>query len=348
MAAALANDRGFYSAVGAIDADKVEILELALDLLDADAPDRALVLATLCSELAHGSPLERRQALADEALAIAESSGDDAIVVRVLNHLYVPLQVPALLELSLARTAEALARAERIGDPACSSGRRFGAAKSPPAPGTSRRWTAASRSTASTGRRCSNQPIFNWGHTFFLGLRAQIAGDTDRAEQLATEALRIGTDSGQLDAAVIFGAQFMIVSGQRGTMSDLVPLIEQMAAETPDISRRFFGSLLAKAHVEGGRIDEARQLLEEFAARLRSSPRPALAHRHGRLRRGGHRMPGPCVRRAAFDRLEPWAGQLPATGASASARSATTSAASPPSSAGTTSRRLLRPGCRDQ
>ena len=90
VAAALANDRGFFSAAGAIDADKVEILEMALDRLSADHPDRALVLATLCSELTYGSPLERRQALADEAVAIAEASGDDAIIVRVLNQVVFP------------------------------------------------------------------------------------------------------------------------------------------------------------------------------------------------------------------------------------------------------------------
>ena len=58
-------------------------------------------------------------------------------------------------------------------------------------------------------------------------MRALIAGDTDRAEQLATEALQIGTDGGEPDAAVIFGGQLMIVSVQRGTMGELVPLIEQ-------------------------------------------------------------------------------------------------------------------------
>ena len=63
---------------------------MALDRLPADHPDRALVLATLCSELTCDSPLERRQALADEAIAIAQTSGDDAIIVRVLNHVVVP------------------------------------------------------------------------------------------------------------------------------------------------------------------------------------------------------------------------------------------------------------------
>jgi class 3 adenylate cyclase len=63
VAASLANDRGYYTAVGNIDADKVEILEMSLARLPADKPTRALVLATLCSELGIGSPLERRQAM---------------------------------------------------------------------------------------------------------------------------------------------------------------------------------------------------------------------------------------------------------------------------------------------
>ena len=128
VAAALANDRGFFSAAGAIDADKVEVLKMALDRLPADDPDRALVLATLCSELAHGSPLERRQALADEAVAIAESSGDDATIVRVLNSVLPP--GPTCRQ-SLAWTADALVRAERIGDPVAAlpgGGRRLSAA----------------------------------------------------------------------------------------------------------------------------------------------------------------------------------------------------------------------------
>lgn len=45
VAAALANHRGWVSAVGVLDADKVEMLETALDRLAADSPGRALVLA---------------------------------------------------------------------------------------------------------------------------------------------------------------------------------------------------------------------------------------------------------------------------------------------------------------
>jgi class 3 adenylate cyclase/tetratricopeptide (TPR) repeat protein len=317
VAAALANDRGFYSAVGAIDAEKVEILEMAADLLADHNSQRALVLATLCSELAHGSPLERRKALADEAVAIAESLDDDAVMVRVLNHLHVPLQVPSLLEQSLSRTADALVRAERMGDPV----QIFWAAQW--------RAEAAARSGATEEmERCIalhgtmadqlDQPTFTWDQTFVSALPAQIAGDTDRAEELATKALEIGMGCGQPDASVIFGAQLMIVSGQRGTMSDLAPLIEEIAAQTPDISQWLFSSLLAKAHVEGDRTDEALVLLDQFAAADFDLPLDQtwltgmvdFAEAAIECHDPKHAEP-------LFERLAPWSDQLPATGGSA-------------------------------
>jgi class 3 adenylate cyclase/tetratricopeptide (TPR) repeat protein len=262
VVAALANDRGILTSAGAVDADKVEILELALDRLSTDSPDRALLLATLCSELAQGSPLDRRQALADEAIAIARSSGDDAVIVRVLNHVFLPLNVPSLLERSLARTADALVRAERVGDPLVLL------------------WAADFRYIAavSTGDihevdRCIeiigsmaeqlDQPTLNWLNTFIPAARAMIAGDTDQAELLAHKALQIGTDGGQPDAATFFGVQLMSVNAQRGTLSELVPLIEQAIADNPGLPT--LKSTLALAHAEGDRIDSALHLLAELA-----------------------------------------------------------------------------------
>jgi class 3 adenylate cyclase len=315
--AALANDRGFYSAVGAIDAAKVEILEAAAVRLSNASADRALVLATLCSELAHGSSLERRQALAEEAIAIAESLHDDSVMVRVLNHIHVALQVPSLLSVSLVRTAEALRLAERLGDPV----QLFWAAQ----------WRAEAAARAGDIEemlRCIeingamaeqlDQPIFTWDHAFVSAMPAQIAGETNRAEELANEALRIGTESGQPDAATIFGAQLIVVSGQRGTMSDLAPLIEQMAADTPDISPWLFRSLLAKAYVEGDRFDDALALLEEFSRADFDLPQDQIwltgmvDFAEAAIECRDLRSAGPL-----FDRLAPWADQLPATGGSA-------------------------------
>jgi hypothetical protein len=63
-----------------VDADKVDVLEMALALL-GDDPDRARLLATLCSELGFGSPLEPRQALADEASRSPNPSKENGVAV---------------------------------------------------------------------------------------------------------------------------------------------------------------------------------------------------------------------------------------------------------------------------
>jgi class 3 adenylate cyclase/tetratricopeptide (TPR) repeat protein len=263
VAAALANNRGWFSAAGEIDTDKVRVLEQALDRLPTPNPERALVLAALCAELAYRSPLARRQQLADEALAIAHLSGDDAVIVRVLNHVALPLQVPSLLEQLLARTADALARAEQVGDPVL----LFGA--------TQWRAEAAARAgDVDEMDRCIdtrrplvarlNQPALNWIDTYTRALRAGIAGNSDEAERLATDALTIGTDGGQPDAGTIFRGQFLNVSTQRGTVGELTPFIEQAVEDNPGIPT--FRGVLAAAHADADRIDEAHRLLEEFKA----------------------------------------------------------------------------------
>ena len=317
VAAALANNRGFYSAVGATDREKVAVLETALGQIPDRTPERALVLAALCSELTHGSSLERRQTLALEAEEIVNGSNDDTTCLRVLNHLYLPLQVPELLVPARARTTDALTRAERLGDPAllywAAMWRYETAARSGDVDELDRCLEIHGAMSAQLG-----QPVFTWGHTFLQAQRAFIGGDTDRAEELATEALNIGTESGQPDAAIIYGTQLIVVRGQRGTMNELIPLIEQMASDAPEISPWMFGSLLAKAHVEVDRTDEALRQLEAFAAsgfdlQLDQVWLSGMVDYADAAVECGD----PSYARPLFELLAPWHAHLPATGASA-------------------------------
>jgi class 3 adenylate cyclase/tetratricopeptide (TPR) repeat protein len=258
VAAALANNRGWLSAAGAVDTEKVEVLELALDRSAADDPDRALVLATLCQELNFGER-DRRDALAREAVAIARKSGDDVTIVRVLNGVHDSVNLGQALDWS----ADALLRAERIGDPVLlflAADRRFSAACLAGNIDEADRCLEIMELTAER----LGQPSFNWGLAFVRATRAQIAGDPERAEELATEAFQIGADNGEPDAALIFGAQLALARYQRGTMGELVPLIKEAVAENPGLPTLV--AALAMAYVEGDHTDEARQLLEEFAA----------------------------------------------------------------------------------
>ncbi len=264
VAAALANNRGQSSNVGSIDADKVEVLELALDLVPDVHPDRALLLAALCVEFAFVGSFEEREALANEAIAIANATGDDATIVRVLNLVAPPLQVPALVEQSLARTADAMERAERLDDPVL----RFWAANA----GTG---IAAMVGDIEQWDHCLaiqhvlveqlGQPNLVWWHALQRAARAMIDADTDTLEGLANDALQIGIDSGQPDAVTQFGNQFFQVSWRRGTLDTMIPVLEAMLADAPDVKGIITGGL-GLVHAETGNLDEARRLLDQVAA----------------------------------------------------------------------------------
>ena len=71
------------------------------------------------------------------------------------------------------------------------------------------------------------------GHPFNDAADALLSGDPDRAEQLATAALEIGTESGQPDAFGFYGAEMIGIRRQQGRYGELVPMIEQVAAENP-------------------------------------------------------------------------------------------------------------------
>jgi len=235
---------------------------MALARLPGDHRDRALLLASLSKELPGECPLERRRALSDEALAIAEAWGDDATIVRVLLQVSLPLRLPSLLKQSLSRSADALARAERLGDPVllfeAAAARSVVAVQAGDIVEVDRSLEIA-RSLAHQ----LNQPTLSWVHALERATRSLLAGDTDTAEQLATEALKIGTESGQPDANVLFAAQYFGVSWQRGTLADLIPLIERTIAEHPGFPSLLAG--LALAHIERDHSEDARPIVVDVS-----------------------------------------------------------------------------------
>ena len=308
----LANDRGWASASGTVDMDKVALIELALERLSPHHPSRALVLGTLCAELAFGSTLEHRQALANEALAIAEAGGDDATIARLLNHLVFPLLVPSLLDQSLAWSGDALTRAERVGDPVLlyfAAIYRGDIAIRAGDIAEVDRCYAIARPLA----EALNQPNLNWEYAFHLAKRAQVTGDTEAAERLATEALQIGTECGQPDAATFFGAQLAVVQWQRGTMGDLTPLIEQMIVDSPGLPT--LKAALAMAYAQGERFDDARRVIDDFAATGFDLPQDS-AWLNGMTEYASAAIMSADTTHAAalFALLEPWADQFSSAG----------------------------------
>jgi ATP/maltotriose-dependent transcriptional regulator MalT len=163
----------------------------------------------------------------------------------------------------LDRTAEAMARAERLGDPVqlllASLWRGYIATRAGHIDEADR-----CLAVAQTLAEQLDQPTFHWMCAAHAARRALWAGDSDRAEQLATRALATGTESAQPDAALVFGSQIMQANWQRGTLPVLIPIIEQAVADNLGIPA--FIPALAVALAEAGDVDAARHMLDEFAA----------------------------------------------------------------------------------
>jgi hypothetical protein len=161
-------------------------------------------------------------------------------------------------------------------------------------------------------------PTWKWIHTFWRATRAQISGDTVAAEQWATDALTIGSDGGQPDATSFWGTQLVVANHQRGTMGDLVPLLEALAAEAAGIAG-VYTAALARAYAESDRTAEARDLLETFAQADFEFPMEQIwltgmvCYSEAAISVGDPRYAGPLL-----DRLAPWADQMVATSISCS------------------------------
>jgi tetratricopeptide (TPR) repeat protein len=111
------------------------------------------------------------------------------------------------------------------------------------------------------------QPTLDWMVAYTAALRALIAGDTNEAEHLARRAFKIGTAAGQPDAALFCRFQLDSASFQRGTYLDMDPPVdEQLAGAAYASVPTLPPSAVALAHLGAGRVDEARHMLEEFAA----------------------------------------------------------------------------------
>jgi tetratricopeptide (TPR) repeat protein len=236
VAAALANNRGYFSTMSGIDHEKVAALEAALEAMPhAPSVERSLLLATLCNELGFTSSFDRRRALAEEATVIAEGTGDPATILQVTNQLELPLDIPHTLDQRLQQTAYACELARQVDDPVLS----FWAANW-------RSIVAGQAGLIDEEDRCLEmmtdisrrvgQPMLIWNARYHAARRAMLSGDPDEVERYATEALEIGTDSGQPDAFAFYGAQLITVGVQRGSVGDLVPLIEDAARQNPDVS----------------------------------------------------------------------------------------------------------------
>jgi len=257
--AVLANSRGLPSRHGAVDSERVQMLEAAVEVLPEDDPRRAPVFALLAVELLYRpGALTRRQALARQAIEIARAAGDQTTLAHTIHYATGGMWAPNTLPERKALGAELLELAQRLDDPRLSFMAAFRqqsialcAADRPQLESALATMTALTVSVP--------EPSLEVQRLNTEAVMAVIDGDLGAAEKWVHEAFATGTASGQPDAPMIFGLQLANVRYFQGRLGELVEPIVQ-AARGPD-SLSGFRALATIALIESGRADEARELV---------------------------------------------------------------------------------------
>ncbi|WP_187369078.1 ATP-binding protein [Baekduia soli] len=318
VAAVLANSRGFVSASGVVDDERLDALEDALVAVGPDdGAERAVLLATLAAELAFSpADRDRRITLSDEALALARRLDDPAALSRVLSLRFVTLWMPETLGERLANNDENVGAARRTGDPVTEfHAVHWRAAAFVEAARLNDAWRDVEHEAELAERL--GQPTMRWLATYDRGNLEIIAGRLAEAEQHAHEALQIATMSAQPDALSFFTSQLTNIRYEQGRLAELQPLIAQVVSDNPGIPA--FRAVLALACCEGDLDDEARRLLShETGSGFAELPPdvtwlPGLAIYAEVAAHLQHRAAAEVL----YGLLEPWAGQVVYSGISA-------------------------------
>ncbi|HMC81487.1 MAG TPA: hypothetical protein VKO35_13155, partial [Acidimicrobiia bacterium] len=199
--AALGNTRGLWSYTLGVDAERVSILEAALDAIPGDdSPTRARLLARLGQEVVFGPSGDRHHRLTADGVAMARRLDDraalgDALAARA-NAIFAD---PAFSEEWVADSAELLALAGDLGDPslrAYAASQRFAAAfQAGMIDEADQALDEQERAVAESG-----QPVKRWLLLLCRTGRLLAAGRIADAERSMNEALDIGLATGQPDA----------------------------------------------------------------------------------------------------------------------------------------------------
>ena len=263
--AALANGRGFFSAVGVVDHERVAVLRAALAACDDDGILRARLLAQLAMEVIYEGDWDARAALSDEAVALARRLGDAATFATVLYQRSVALWGVHGLEQRRSAVAEAERQLDWLADPLLAVHIAHQGVHAALASGD---MALADRRMALLREHAANAdlPTLAWYERVAASKRAVCAGRMREALALAFEARDIGTGAGQPDAVPWWGAQTFGVGLLQGRLQRAkYDAVLEARAQCPTV-HRFIDGQLACLQIANGDRRDARDTLDRVMA----------------------------------------------------------------------------------
>jgi tetratricopeptide (TPR) repeat protein len=249
-----------------VDGDRnqdIALFEEALETLGGDDSElRARLLASLSSNLVYTPLREQRHRLSREAIEMALRLNDKEVLCHALAAGTFAINDPLTLTERIVRTDELETLANDLGK-------------------AEERWVAAYHRASALlesgdvegGERMIarmyelaaqlRQPYFAWQASSARAMVSIMRGAPD-AERQAFATFEVGTAAEQPDAGTTFGAQFAQIRFDQGRFGELIDVIRASAEAQPHIPGWRAG--LAYVYCETDQLDEARKVLESFAA----------------------------------------------------------------------------------
>jgi hypothetical protein len=262
--AALANSRGSYSLIGEVDAELLGAIECAIRLDEPSVPARrARLLALLAQELEWSGEQERRRALADEALSIARSAGDERARAGVLLNAFYAYWSPQTVELSESVARELTESVRAAQDPGLAFWAQIVRLNVAIERGEPDAAECALDDLSQNAHRLG-QPILTWVAAYNRAGWELMRAPMPVSETLVEHAYELGQHTGEPDAVFLYGAQLASMRAYGGRGDEIIEMLEQSVQAYPDFS----GWRAAMAHVYCliGREEEASEVVERAAS----------------------------------------------------------------------------------
>ncbi len=266
VAAAIMNSRGMNSHVWEIDHERIAMLRAALDALGGeDSAERAELLASLANEQWDADHREQSEDFYREAMQMARRTGDVQTLVRVLvrvsraRNFRLDRDEMRTVSDELRELAHHLDQREPLLLANClttvlNTSIRLGLAAE----------TRDAIEAIDASAKRLPLPMFTLPAHLGQCLDAGLRGDIAAYEQWSTDTFHHATAIGDEEAGFIFEGQMFYTAYLRGDLAPILDFSIQVMNERPDVP--LYRAVCTLIHVEAGKVDEARALLDTEAA----------------------------------------------------------------------------------
>lgn len=256
---------GFAGLMGTptADPDRVELLEEALAAL-GDRRDElvARVMARLAHALLFTDQRARRLHLADGAVTLARSIGDDAALASALYVWNIVHITSTNHDERRARAQEMLALGRSSLVPEVEAWARHVHAHVVAEDGDFAAFDADVAAYEAIAQR-THSATWQWTSLVHRAMRAAMQGQFALAEELGAQGFESGSRSQHELAAATYGSHLIALRMWQGRLDELLPMLSASAAQFPELPAAWASVPFAQAEI--GRVPEAAESLRRIA-----------------------------------------------------------------------------------